>query len=129
MKLAIGIIAFALAHLAPLQTNSTTIAFDKTDYNFGTVKEGKTITHTFTFKNTGKTDYIIKEVNASCDCMVPTLPKGPVKPGATGTIVVVFNTSGQAKAKRLSSKSVTITANTIPAKTSLYMQGYVLPKR
>jgi hypothetical protein len=129
MKLAIGIIAFALAHLAPLQTNSTTIAFDKTDYNFGTVKEGKTITHTFTFKNTGKTDYIIKEVNASCDCMVPTLPKGPVKPGATGTIVVVFNTSGQAKAKRMSSKSVTITANTIPAKTSLYMQGYVLPKR
>jgi hypothetical protein len=129
MKLAIGIIAFALAHLAPLQTNSTTIAFDNTDYNFGTVKEGKNITHTFTFKNTGKYDFVIKEVDASCDCMVPTLPKGPVKPGATGTIVVVFNTSGQAKAKRLSSKSVTITANTIPAKTSLYMQGYVLPMR
>jgi hypothetical protein len=129
MKLAIGIIAFALAHLAPVQTNSTTIAFDNTDYNFGTVKEGKSITHTFTFKNTGKFDFVIKEVDASCDCVVPTLPKGPVKPGATGTIVVVFNTSGQAKAKRQSSKSVTITANTIPAKTSLYMQGYVLPMR
>lgn len=129
MKLAIGLLVFAVSRLVSVQTSNTTIAFDKTDYNFGTVKEGKTITHTFTFKNTGKTDYIIKEVNASCDCMVPTLPKGPVKPGATGTIVVVFNTSGQAKAKRLSSKSVTITANTIPAKTSLYIQGYVLPKR
>ena len=129
MKLAIGLLVFAVSRLVSVQTSSTTIAFDNTDYNFGTVKEGKTITHTFTFKNTGKTDYIIKEVNASCDCMVPTLPKGPVKPGATGTIVVVFNTSGQAKAKRMSSKSVTITANTIPDQTSLYMQGYVLPKR
>jgi hypothetical protein len=61
--------------------------------------------------------------------MIPTLPTAPVKPGETGVIKVVFNTAGQGKAKRPSSKSITITANTIPAKTSLYMQGYVLPKR
>jgi hypothetical protein len=127
MKVAVGIVVMILSQLVAAQTTITTIAFDKTDYNFGTVKEGKNITHTFTFKNTGKYDFVIKEVEASCDCMVPTLPKGPVKPGATGIIVVVFNTGGQAKAKRQSSKSVTIIANTIPAKTSLYMQGYVLP--
>lgn len=129
MRVAVGIVVMILSQLVAAQTAITTIAFDNTDYNFGTVKEGKNITHTFTFKNTGKYDFVIKEVDASCDCMVPTLPKEPVKPGATGTIVVVFNTSGQAKGKHQSSKSVTITANTIPAKTSLYMQGYVLPKR
>jgi hypothetical protein len=129
MKITVGLVALALSYLVVPQTGITTVAFDKTDYNFGAVKEGKNITHSFTFKNTGRYDLVITDVDASCDCMVPTLPKGPVKPGATGTIVVVFNTAGQGKAKRPSSKSVTITANTIPAKTSLYMQGYVLPKR
>ncbi|UPT65775.1 MAG: DUF1573 domain-containing protein [Sphingobacteriales bacterium JAD_PAG50586_3] len=127
MKTAIGIVVFLFSQLAYGQT--TSIAFETTDYKFGTVKEGKVITYSYKFKNTGKANFKITSVDASCDCMVPTLPSAPVKPGETGVIKVVFNTAGQGKAKRPSSKSITITGNTIPAKTSLYMQGYVLPKR
>jgi hypothetical protein len=127
MKLIIGIVAFLVTQFAYAQT--TSIAFETTDYKFGTVKEGKVITYSYKFKNTGTANFKISSVDASCDCMVPTLPTGPVKPGETGVIKVVFNTAGQGKSKRPSSKSITITGNTIPAKTSLYMQGFVLPKR
>lgn len=127
MKFAICIVTLLVSQFAIAQT--TTVAFETTDYKFGTVKEGKIITYSYKFKNTGKANFKITGVDASCDCMVPTLPTAPVKPGDTGVIKVVFNTTGQGKAKRPSSKSITITANTIPAKTSLYMQGYVLPKR
>lgn len=127
MKFAICIVTLLVSQFAVSQT--TTVAFETTDYKFGTVKEGKVITYSYKFKNTGKANFKITSVDASCDCMVPTLPTAPVKPGETGVIKVVFNTAGQGKVKRPSSKSITITANTVPAKTSLYMQGYVLPKR
>lgn len=127
MKLIVGLFALLLTQFAYAQT--TSIAFETTDYKFGTVKEGKVITYSYKFKNTGTANLKITSVDASCDCMVPTLPIAPIKPGETSVIKVVFNTAGQGKAKRPSSKSITITANTIPAKTSLYMQGYVLPKR
>ena len=69
----------------------TSIEFSEDKYNFGTIKEGAVVRHQFQFTNTGNNPLLIADAIASCGCTVPSFPKTPVMPGATGEIVVEFN--------------------------------------
>jgi hypothetical protein len=129
MKLFLGIIALIIPFFAQAQTGTAAIKFHTKEYNFKTVTEGQNVTYGFVFKNTGTADLVITGVESSCDCMVPSLPEKPIKPGQWGKITVVFYTEGKANETRKSSKSVTITTNTTPAVISLYMVGFVKPKK
>ncbi|MFW5659430.1 MAG: DUF1573 domain-containing protein, partial [Bacteroidota bacterium] len=40
-------------------------------HDFGSMKEGEVVEHTFNFKNVGKSDLIIQKVKPSCGCTVP----------------------------------------------------------
>lgn len=101
-----------------------TIEFEEKEYNFGTVTQGTMVEKTFVFKNTGsKADLTIANAQASCGCTVPEWPKEPIKPGQSGKIKVVFNTTGKAGAQR---KTINITANTVPNITSISLVGEVL---
>ena len=80
---------------------------------------------TFTITNSGKTDLVIVKAQGSCGCTVPTWPKEPIKPGATGEIDVKFNTSGKPGRQ---SKTVTLTTNTVKGKELLTVRGDVNPK-
>lgn len=101
---------------------TTTITFDESEYNFGTIDAGEVVEHTYTFTNTGSEPLVISNAKGSCGCTVPDWPKEPVMPGATGEIRVKFDSKGKNKAQK---KKVTITANTEPAQTFLYISGEV----
>ena len=73
--------------------SSAVIEFDKTEFDFGTVTEGKVVEGTFVVKNVGKTDLLITDAKASCGCTVPEWPKGAIKPGETGDIKFAFDSS------------------------------------
>lgn len=104
----------------------TAVTFDEAIFDFGEVTEGEKVAHTYTFTNTGKEPMIISNAKGSCGCTVPTWPREPIAPGATGKIDVVFNTSRKGKLGGQSqSKKVTITANTDPANTYLTIKGKV----
>ncbi len=103
----------------------TTFEFEETEFDFGSVEEGETVTHTFKFKNTGNEPLLISNAKASCGCTVPVWPKAPIPVGGSEDIVVKFNTKGK-KSKQV--KKVTITANTNPAQTFLTLKGEVNPK-
>ena len=94
----------------------TAIFFDAPEWDFGTIKQGDTVSHIYTFMNKGKNDLIIADVQVTCGCTVPFWPKAPVKPGASGEIRVKFNSAGK---KGVQHKDVTVIANTIPEKTIL----------
>lgn len=47
----------------------------------------------FEFTNTGDAPLIIKEVQSTCGCTIPTKPKEPIMPGKTGKIEVKYNMS------------------------------------
>lgn len=98
------------------------IKFDKDTFNFGEVMEGEKVAHTFTFTNTGKNDLIISNAQASCGCTVPEWPKEPIAPGKQGQIDVVFNTAHK---PGNAIKSVTVSSNTEPAMTKLFITGFV----
>ena len=104
---------------------ATTIAFAKTTHEFGTITEGDIVEHTFTFTNTGNTPLIIQDARASCGCTVPKKPEKPVAPGETGEIQVRFDSQGK---PGMQNKTITVTANTEPATTRLFIKADVSPK-
>lgn len=103
-------------------TPKTTIEFNELEFDFGTIKQGEKAEHTFKFKNTGKNPLVINSAKGSCGCTVPTWPKEPVQPGATGEVHVVFNSAGKSGAQV---KPVTIMANTDPNPSRITMKGTV----
>ncbi len=105
---------------------TTKIQFAEDTYDFGKINEGTKAKHTYTFTNVGTEPLIIQDAKASCGCTVPTFSKDPVEPGATGKIDVVFDSKGR---PGKTSKYVTVTANTEPVKTKIFLTGEVKPKK
>ena len=105
-------------------TEFPVITFEKTEYDFGSVKEGDIVDYTFKFKNTGNFPLIINKATATCGCTVPEWPKKPVAVGASGEIRVKFNSKNR---KNLQTKYVNINANTKPEVTRLKITGNVIP--
>ena len=98
------------------------MTFDEMIYDFGTIKEGKVVEHTFEFENTGEVPLLIGDARSTCGCTVPTFPKDYMKPGSKGEIKVIFDS------KNLSgniSKPITIISNTYPRETKLFIKGIV----
>lgn len=101
------------------------MAFSETNHNFGTINEGDIVEHKFTFTNTGKAPLVIISAKGSCGCTVSKWPKEPIAPGATGDMMVTFNSNGK---PNLQSKQVTITANTEKGKKILKIKAMVTPR-
>ena len=103
-------------------TNTATIEFDSTSFDFGTIGAGASVSHTFKFKNTGNFPLKITNAKGSCGCTVPKWPKEAIEPGQQGSILVTFNSKGK---KGHQHKSITITANTTPATTRVYIKATI----
>ena len=101
---------------------TTTIKFEETEFDFGTVDQGEKVTHVYKFANTGNEPLIISNAKGSCGCTVPNWPKEPIPVGGSGEIQVQFDSKGK---KNKQSKKVTITANTDPGQTFLTIKGEV----
>jgi len=98
------------AELAHSESGKLPVAkFDNTDFDFGTIKQGEKVEHTYKFTNEGTGDLIISDAKASCGCTVPDYTKEPVKPGGSGIVHVVFDSAGKSGAVN---KTVTLTLNT-----------------
>lgn len=115
--------AAATQETATVPTGPTTsVQFSETEFDFGTVDQGELITHEYKFKNTGTEPLIINSAKGSCGCTVPSWPKEPIAPGKEATISVQFDSKGKSGAQN---KKVTITANTNPQQSFLYIKGSV----
>ena len=62
------------------------IDFVETEHDFGIIKQGERVSHTFIFTNNGNSDLILNNVSASCGCTVPEYDKNPIAPGKDGKI-------------------------------------------
>ncbi|QCR24082.1 DUF1573 domain-containing protein [Pontibacter sp. SGAir0037] len=107
---------------AVASANAPVIEFKETEYDFGTIKQGEVVEHTFEFTNTGKSPLIIESTSAPCGCTVPEHTEEPIAPGQTGKVKVRFNSSGKMGQQ---SPIVTVRANTEPNITQVYMRGTV----
>jgi hypothetical protein len=62
--------------------------------DFGKVKQGEVLKHSFILKNDSKKLLIIKDVNTSCGCTASKAGKKTLAPGESTTIDISFNTKG-----------------------------------
>lgn len=106
--------------------NVAKMTFDATVFDFGEVQEGEIVSHIFKFTNTGKVALLINNAQSTCGCTIPKWPQEPIEPGQGGEIQVEFNTKSKPDFQE---KPVTISANTYPSRTTVYLKGYVNPKQ
>lgn len=105
--------------------NAPKFEFDETIYDFGVIKQGESVKYDFKFKNVGRSPLIISDATATCGCTVPEYPTTPIKPGESGVIKVVFNSTGK---EGMQDKVVTITSNANPEAEKLHLAGEVKVK-
>ena len=110
----IGALAMNVNAQAEVQSGAK-IEFTKEVHDYGKIKYNGDPYCNFEFKNTGDQPLIISNSKGSCGCTVPTWPKEPIAPGATGSIKVKYDT----KRPGPISKSVTITSNAVNASTKV----------
>ncbi|MBP6386110.1 MAG: DUF1573 domain-containing protein [Pseudarcicella sp.] len=106
--------------------NAPVMKFEESSVDLGKLTEGDTIIHVFKFTNTGKSDLVLNNVNASCGCTTPMYTKEPVAPGEKGEIKVKFNSTNK---EGKQNKTVTAYANTIPSDNMVSFKVEVLPRK
>jgi hypothetical protein len=74
----------------------TVIEVIETKYDFGKMKEGDKVRHTWKVKNAGEHPLFISNVQTSCGCTAPFFSKEPILPGKEGEITLEFNSAGKA---------------------------------
>src|SRR5690349_9026085 len=102
--------------------NQAAFKFNEEEFNFGTIKQGESITHNFEFINTGKEPIIISNASGSCGCTVPEWPKEPIAGGAKAVIKVTFNSAGK---QGVQDKTVTLQSNAKQNPMVLHLKGNV----
>lgn len=104
--------------------NAPVMTFAESEHDFGDIKPGSVVKHTFEFTNTGKSPLLIENATASCGCTTPNWTKEPVAPGSKGTIEVQFDSHGKTG---IQSKEVAVRANTSPSITKINIKSNILP--
>jgi len=84
------------------------IVFEQINTDFGKLKSGTVVKYSFVFKNEGKKPLDILKVKTSCGCTTTKLAQKTYKKGKSGSIDIIFNTSGR---KGKQHKTVTVITN------------------
>lgn len=94
------------------------IDFSTVEVDLGELVAGEIIEYKFNFKNTGNEPLIIQRIDVSCGCTTTSFTKEPVKSGESGSINVVFDSTGF---RGLQIKTVTVhsTAENSPTELTL----------
>ncbi len=98
------------------------IAFDKTEHDFGTIENGTPVETVFKYTNTGKSMLVVSNIKSTCGCTVPSNWTKEVAPGDTGEFTVKFNGKGNGNKV---SKTVTLTTNTEKGKETVKITAFV----
>ena len=98
------------------------MAFDCDLHDFGRISQGESISYSFHFSNSGKSDLVISGCSATCGCTVADYPRGRIAPGGEGYITVTFNSQGK---KGQQYQEVTVSSNAQPSKNVLKIVAQV----
>ena len=121
------IFLFTLLILSALGTaygqecNSKGIVFDTLTHDFGLLEKGSNASYNFSFVNRDENPVIITNVKSSCGCTVTKWTREPVQQGASGSIMVKYNT----KITGTFQKTIFVHTNPGAQATALTIKGTV----
>ena len=119
--LAIALMIGAVTTQAQETTGGPQMTFESTVMDYGTIEHKADGARAFVFTNTGDAPLIISNARGSCGCTVPTWPKEPIPPGASGTIGVKYDTKRVGKF----TKTITLSTNTAEKSKILTIKGEI----
>jgi hypothetical protein len=93
---------------AGAKTGLAAIDFKTLEHDFGQITEGEKVAFLFSFDNSGTGDLVIESATTSCGCTVPEFEDKPIPPGGSGTLEVVFDSSGRSG---MQTKTITVRSN------------------
>ncbi|MFY0608390.1 MAG: DUF1573 domain-containing protein [Cyclobacteriaceae bacterium] len=92
------------------------LSFDKTQYSFGAINEGDTVTTQFELINNGLTELAIRQVKTNCGCVNVALESKTIVPGGSIIMDVTFDSSGRQGRQY---KTITVFSNDPKAPTQM----------
>ncbi len=98
------------------------ISFEEALFDFGSIKEGAVVEHTFGFTNTGTQPLKITQAKPSCGCTAPDWTHKEIAPGEKGTVTVKFDSRGRPGHQN---KSVRLISNTKNGNETVSFTAYV----
>jgi hypothetical protein len=107
------------------QTASGMLSFEEKVFDFGKIleKNGK-VSHSFTFKNTGREPVVIDEIVSGCGCTGHEYTKGPVLPGQEGKVIITYDPLYR---PGFFSKEIVIYSNNHKNMNRVWIKGNVIP--
>jgi hypothetical protein len=118
-----SILLFLESCMSGMSEKKPGIKFVSRVYKFGEVDEGREVTYTFTYYNSGTDILKITSVKPTCGCTVPGDYTKEVAPGKKGYIPMVFKTKGF---QGHVSKTIKVETNIPDSKPiSLIMEGEI----
>lgn len=128
MKAILFIVASIVSSAVFAQGDGAQISWDKSNYDFGDIRQGEKVEYTFRFHNTGTEPLMITNVTTQCGCTAPKgWPRDPILPGNRGEITLVFDSTG--KFGRVN-KVATVMSNAVNKDgTQVLLSGNILEKK
>ena len=99
------------------------IWFEEYLHEYGEIAEDSDGSWSFLFKNLGEDAIVINRVRSTCGCTVPSWPKQPIEPGASGEITVIYNTATAGSFF----KSIYVYSSAANSPVKLQVKGKVTP--
>ncbi|MBA9077480.1 DUF1573 domain-containing protein [Rufibacter quisquiliarum] len=100
----------------PVVPAGPSIVFEEQKFDFGDIRQGEVVQHTFRFTNNGSQPLVISNVRTTCGCTATDYPKKPVMPGETASITARFNSAGK---RGQQNKVITIDSNALQGSTQV----------
>lgn len=130
---------FLLSSLAFAQLMQPKLVLPQNSFDFGDIKQGETVSHTFVLTNSGGDLLKISNVQASCGCTAAVPEKNELAPGESTNLPVKFNSTGrmgnQVKTVRIFSNdpqapevTITISGNVISGEQSGAVPAIYFPE-
>ncbi|MFK7050709.1 MULTISPECIES: DUF1573 domain-containing protein [Flavobacterium] len=124
MKRTLFFTILALLSFSLQAQSGAKIEFKTNEIDYGTIsKSSDNGIRFFEFTNTGDAPLIIKNVQSTCGCTIPSFSKDPVDPGKSGKIEVKYNMNPGPIRKSIMVESNAI--NTESGLTPLKIKGIV----
>jgi len=86
---------FLFSSLLFAQLMQPKLVLQQTSFDFGDIKQGETVSHTFVLTNSGGDLLKITNVQASCGCTAAVPEKSELAPGESTNLPVKFNSTGR----------------------------------
>jgi len=88
-------VLFLFSSIVFAQLVQPKLVIQQNSFDFGAIKQGETVSHTFVLTNSGGDLLKINNVQASCGCTAASPDKSELAPGESTNLTVKFNSTGR----------------------------------